>query len=437
MRYARLNQYALTTALCISMVSASPVWAADEMFDLEELRCQTAAIQDEAHLLGCIARCQEQTAAGDHATREACQHRCAVPYTQARSQQQCAEPVGLLFVPALASADARALACHARRTVAEHKLALCHGDCAQRTIASGINDAHESRCEQACQTIFEHRLARLAPQGECPFVAAAEQEYQVPLAAFPSAPVPTLQRSIRTPAGVIEATLEVRDGYGVFEGDILIDLAPDAEVDRHAEDEHGQGAAAASSFRRWPNGVVPFEIAANLPNKWRVWNALIHWTAHTPLRFKPRTTEADFVRFVPDTGCSSFVGRQGGMQPIKLASGCSTGSTIHEIGHAVGLFHEQSRADRDKNVIVKWQFIQPGREHNFRTYVETNQAGTDIGPFNWNSIMLYDSCAFSIAPVPYPFCLPTMLRKSPLGLFSAQRQGLSLLDLVSITIMYQ
>lgn len=37
----------------------------------------------------------------------------------------------------------------------------------------------------------------------------------------------------------------------------------------------------------------------------------------------------------------------------------------HEIGHALGFWHEQSRPDRDDHVTVLWENILEGYEHNF------------------------------------------------------------------------
>ena len=75
-------------------------------------------------------------------------------------------------------------------------------------------------------------------------------------------------------------------------------------------------------------------------NKWNA--AMAHWQSVTNVKFKVRTTEADYVQVISGSGCYSYIGRIGGRQDLSIASGCSTGNAIHEIGHALGLYHEHT-----------------------------------------------------------------------------------------------
>lgn len=66
-------------------------------------------------------------------------------------------------------------------------------------------------------------------------------------------------------------------------------------------------------------------------------------------------------------GCWSFVGRFGGAQIVSLQAPDSTGPNclgtegraVHELMHALGIFHEQSRWDRDKFVKIHMDNIIP------------------------------------------------------------------------------
>lgn len=63
------------------------------------------------------------------------------------------------------------------------------------------------------------------------------------------------------------------------------------------------------------------------------------------------------------SGCWSSVGRTGGPQTINLQlNGCLSkkGTALHEIAHALGIFHEQNRYDRDNFVKIRLENIQTG-----------------------------------------------------------------------------
>lgn len=192
------------------------------------------------------------------------------------------------------------------------------------------------------------------------------------------------------------------DGLAVFEGCIILGTVAEAEaVKQFVINNPGIKKPGTQSFGtgivgtqfRWENDTIPFEIDPTLPNQQRVHDAIKHWETNTPIRFVPRTAAHDnFVVFRPGNGCASSVGCRGGRQDIILGSACTTGNCIHEIGHTVGLWHEQSRTDRDQFITIKFNEILQNARHNFDKHVED---GIDLGAYDYGSIMHYPRDAFT------------------------------------------
>ncbi|MGE0978311.1 M12 family metallopeptidase [Bacillus thuringiensis] len=156
-------------------------------------------------------------------------------------------------------------------------------------------------------------------------------------------------------------------------------------------------------------------------------DAISHWKQFTLIRFVERTDESDYVVFEPGDGCSSTViGRLGGKQYIYLSDNCSTGSIIHEIGHAVGLFHEQCRWDRDNFIKINWGNIIDGYAPQFE---RGGLQGEDIGPYDYNSIMQYGADAFSKNG-------KLTIETIPPGIPIGQRNGLSAGDIATVSTLY-
>lgn len=90
-----------------------------------------------------------------------------------------------------------------------------------------------------------------------------------------------------------------------------------------------------------------------------------------------------------------MIGRQASPQRISLGNGCHhVGTAIHEMMHALGFFHEQSRLDRDKYISIRWSYIPSGLWYNFKKY-QPGQADTLGEPYDKSSIMHYGNYAFS------------------------------------------
>lgn len=218
----------------------------------------------------------------------------------------------------------------------------------------------------------------------------------------------------------------VVDGLAIFEGDIVLGTVEEVEAQTELARQSGgmtEAVAITGANFRWPNCRVPFTIDPALTNQARVTQAIAHWEARTNFRFIARTTQADFITFRPGTGCSSMVGRRGGQQFVNLADGCQLGQTIHEIGHVIGLWHEQSREDRDSFVTILWENIEPGKEHNFNQHITD---GDDIGAYDYGSIMHYGRTAFSKDNVS-----PTIVPINPASAVIGQRTALSAGDIAA------
>jgi len=153
---------------------------------------------------------------------------------------------------------------------------------------------------------------------------------------------------------------------------------------------------------RWTNGVVPFVILDGFTADERelIVNAMNHISANTNVCFKPRTNQTHYIKFKKYTveelgwsGGQSYLGKcvfcpDG--QEIRL-SNVATRTVRHEIGHALGLNHEQTREDRDDFVEILWDNIEPGQKGNFN---QNNALQTDVGTYDFDSIMHYGPRSF-------------------------------------------
>ncbi|CAH3194774.1 unnamed protein product [Porites evermanni] len=166
-----------------------------------------------------------------------------------------------------------------------------------------------------------------------------------------------------------------------------------------------------------------------------LYQAIQNFEENTCLRFVPYDgTQPNYILFDDDYGCSSRVGvryAESAYQKVSLADGCNNvGTIIHELMHAIGFFHEQSRKDRNSYVMINWDNILEGLADQFHKYSWITL--DDLGKlYDYQSIMHYDRRAFTKNGLP-------TIEKIGDGAFEfgPANQRLSQKDIIEINALY-
>lgn len=220
--------------------------------------------------------------------------------------------------------------------------------------------------------------------------------------------------------------LEVQKGDNLYVlgGDIIV---PQPIVDSLNDSNPIRSASTTIFNKFWHRGTVYYTIDANMINPSRVTQAMAMVEDNTSIDFQQRTNESDYIQFVSIDQNSTYsegIGRQGGRQRINLASWATYGNAIHEIGHAIGLYHEHTRQDRDSYVDIFWNKIPDNLKSQYYKYKIVE--GSDIDVFDFNSIMIYGSKLNS----------DIVMKKKDSTLIYTQRSYLSYGDLGGISYIY-
>jgi uncharacterized protein (TIGR03437 family) len=219
-------------------------------------------------------------------------------------------------------------------------------------------------------------------------------------------------------------------GYTIIEGDIQMPIVPLRSL-------RGLAPEAAYYAGLWYNGIIPFRFeptcaatsncagapasgCVSVANQTAMLNAIAVLEAvanvdfrqcannncgrsnHILIRDSTNDTTAG-----PGNTCqnasanNSPVGVQGGQQIINIVSWGTQFIIVHELLHSLGLFHEQSRPDRDPYVDVAslCNNVQGGCMGN--TYLinfPIDPQATAYGYYDFDSVMHYGQCSFSRNP---------------------------------------
>ncbi|XP_059837814.1 meprin A subunit alpha-like [Hypanus sabinus] len=204
----------------------------------------------------------------------------------------------------------------------------------------------------------------------------------------------------------------------LFQGDIAVDQKRNAITD---------------TTMRW-TFPIPYILTDSLElnAKGVILHAFEQYRLKSCVDFKPYEGETTFLSFKKLDGCWSYVGDNHNGQELSIGERCDTKAIVeHEILHALGFYHEQSRTDRDDYVNIWWDEIIPGKEHNFVVYGDDYITDQNT-PYDYESVMHYEPFSFNKND-----SVPTITAKIPaFNDIIGQRLDFSALDLLRLNRMY-
>ncbi|XP_003370222.1 putative Fe-S protein assembly co-chaperone HscB [Trichinella spiralis] len=179
----------------------------------------------------------------------------------------------------------------------------------------------------------------------------------------------------------------------LFEGDILLTPVQANQIlDDHmpfVKRKLLKRSLEKNLQKRWQGGVIKYRFHNSIAeeNHALIRQALQFWQSHTCMRFvfDENANSEDHLLFFRGGGCYSMVGRYGGVQ---------LGIISHEVGHAMGLWHQQSRPDADSYIRIRPENVMKGALYNFLKR-NTNQVTTMDVPYDLGSVMHYGPTAFT------------------------------------------
>ncbi|CAI5451687.1 unnamed protein product [Caenorhabditis angaria] len=223
-----------------------------------------------------------------------------------------------------------------------------------------------------------------------------------------------------------------------FESDIMLNLGQAKHIAESLEKGEGrvkrQAIIDKSLFWDVKKPIYyQFDSKLSSSNIANVRKAIKFWNDNSCLSFQESSTGANRLYLTSAGGCWSYVGKQSSnYQLVSVGPGCdSLGTACHELAHALGFWHQQSRADRDDYVFIDFSNIQPSLQYNFQK-MSLKEAQLLGLPYDYGSIMQYWPYSFAIDSSQLTVYAKNQLDENSLG----QREAPAFSDIRMVNTLY-